>query len=90
MYSFTNWDRSAGALSERRYPSSARTEAIYDKWIFSNDVFEKFITSAICASVCDDEPFEHIRIPAQHFQHSVKSIVQRLHRLRWNIGPLSN
>ncbi|GFU40023.1 hypothetical protein TNCV_3347891 [Trichonephila clavipes] len=30
---------------------SARTEAIYDEWISSNDVFEKFASSAICASV---------------------------------------
>ncbi|GFY24776.1 hypothetical protein TNCV_2689671 [Trichonephila clavipes] len=30
---------------------SGRTETVYDKWIPSNDVFEKCEASAICASV---------------------------------------
>ncbi|GFY27860.1 hypothetical protein TNCV_243251 [Trichonephila clavipes] len=40
--------------------------------------------------VFDEDLFERIQTPTQHFPRSEKSVVLRVHRLRWIIGPLLN
>ncbi|GFS74049.1 hypothetical protein TNCV_2943271 [Trichonephila clavipes] len=67
--SFTNWDRCAAhSLAEDTCSNSARTEAVYDECISSNNIFNKYIASAF-----GDDLFDHFQSPMQHFPLSLKS-----------------
>ncbi|GFT04070.1 hypothetical protein TNCV_3346171 [Trichonephila clavipes] len=59
------------SFTTNRFPQTTSSRSVY---------LQRFVP------VFDDDLFEHIQTPTQHFPRSVKSVVQRVHRLRWIIA----